>query len=31
MLILTDSCPNAFINKKWLGYNPVFFNHDVIG
>jgi hypothetical protein len=28
---LTNSYSNAFINKKWLGSNPVFFNHDVIG
>jgi hypothetical protein len=31
MLILTNSYSNAFINKKWLGSNPIFLNHDVIG
>jgi hypothetical protein len=28
---LTNSYSNAFINKKWLGSNPVLFNHGVIG
>jgi hypothetical protein len=28
---LTNSYSIAFINKKWLGSNPVFFNHDVTG